>query len=212
MKLFTIPGTCALAVHIVLEWIGQPYNLEVMPRGANTSADYLAINPSGQVPALQLDDGRVLTEAAAILTYLSDVNPGADLGNGSPDPFARYELAQLLSYLTGEVHVAFKPYFSPQRFLNDETQFKSLQAQAVVVLTPLLDRLNKQLGNGDFILNGQRSVADPYLYVLLRWVDNAPHGIAPFPGLARFRGATEADAGVQRALRLQGMSTVGAGV
>ncbi len=59
MKLFTMPGTCALSVHIVLEWIGQPYDLEVMPRGPNTSVGYLAINPSGQVPALQLDDGRV---------------------------------------------------------------------------------------------------------------------------------------------------------
>jgi glutathione S-transferase len=142
MKLFTMPGTCALSVHIVLEWIGQPYDIEVMARGSNTSVGYLAINPSGQVPALQLDNGQVLTEAAAILTYLSDVTPEANLGNGSPDPFARYELAQLLSYLTGEVHVAFKPYFSPQRFLNDETQFKSLQAQAFAVLTPMLDRLD----------------------------------------------------------------------
>jgi glutathione S-transferase len=211
MKLFTMPGTCALSVHIVLEWIGQPYDIEVMARGSNTSVGYLAINPSGQVPALQLDNGQVLTEAAAILTYLSDVTPEANLGNGSPDPFARYELAQLLSYLTGEVHVAFKPYFSPQRFLNDETQFKSLQAQAFAVLTPMLDRLDKQLGNDEFILNGRRSVADPYLYVLLRWVDNAPYGIAPFPALARFRGSMEADLGVQRGLRLQGMSTVGAG-
>ncbi len=211
MKLFTMPGTCALSVHIVLEWIGRPYDLEVMPRGANTSVGYLAINPSGQVPAVQLDDGRVLTEAAAILTYLSDATPEANLGNGSPDPFARYELARLLSYLTGEVHVAFKPYFTPQRFLNDETQFKALQAQAFVVLTPMLERLNKQLGNLDFILSGRRSVADPYLYVLLRWVDNGPHGIAPFPALARFRGAMEADACVQRALRQQGMSTVGTG-
>lgn len=212
MKLFTIPGTCALSVHIVLEWIGQPYEIEVMARGSNTSVDYLAINPTGQVPALQIGAGEVLTEASAILTYLSDVTPEANLGNGSHDPFARYELAQLLSYLTGEVHVAFKPYFSPQRFLNDETQFKSLQSQAFVVLAPMLERLNKRLGNEEFILNNRRSVADPYLYVLLRWVDNAPHGIAPFPALARFRGAMEADDCVQRALRLQGMSTVGTGV
>jgi glutathione S-transferase len=212
MKLFTMPGTCALSVHIVLEWIGAPYDIEVMTRGANTSAAYLAVNPSGQVPALQLNEGRVLTEAAAILTYLSDVTPEANLGNGGSDPITRYELAQLLSYLTGEVHVAFKPYFSPQRFLSDETQFKALQTQAFAVLTPMLDVLEKRLGNANFILNDRRSVADPYLYVLLRWVDNARTGIAPFPALARFRGAMEADAGVQRALRLQGMGTVGTGV
>ena len=212
MKLFTMPGTCALSVHIVLEWIGRPYEVEVMARGANKSVAYVSINPSGQVPALKLDDGRVLTEAAAILTYLSDTAPEANLGNGGSDPFSRYELAQLLSYLTGEVHVAFKPYFSPQRFLSDETHFKSLQDQAFVVLAPMLDRLERQLGNLDFILNDRRSVADPYLYVLLRWVDNSPKGMTPFPALARFRGAMEADLGVQRALRKQGMSTVGAGV
>jgi len=212
MKLFTIPGTCALSVHIVLEWIGHPYEVEVMARGDNNAGAYLAVNPAGQVPALQLDDGRVLTEAAAILTYLSDCTPEANLGNGGPDPFARYELAQLLSYLTGEVHVAFKPYFSPQRFLNDETQFSSLRAQAFVVLAPMLASLNERLKAQEFILNDRRSVADPYLYVLLRWVDNAPQGIAAFPELARFRGALEADAGVRRALRQQGMSTVGTGV
>lgn len=82
MKLFTIPGTCALSVHIVLEWVGARYDLEVMGRGDNRSSGYLEINPSGQVPAMQLDDGRVLTEAAAILIYLADVFPKANLANG----------------------------------------------------------------------------------------------------------------------------------
>lgn len=210
MKLFTIPGTCALSVHIVLEWLGAPCEVEVMSRGSNRTADYLAINPSGQVPALRLDDGRVLTEAAAILIYLSDLHPGAGLGNGA-DPFARYELVQLLSYLTGEVHVAFKPYFQPSRFLTDESHFKALQDQAFVVLDPMLRRLDSMLQGRTFILNDGRSVADPYLYVLLRWVDNAPSGILPYPELARFRRALEDDHAVLHALKVQGMSTVGSG-
>ena len=69
MKLYSMAGTCALSVHIVLEWIGAPFEVEMMARGDNHADAYLAINPSGQVPALQLDDGRVLTEASAILTY-----------------------------------------------------------------------------------------------------------------------------------------------
>jgi len=211
MKLFTIPGTCALSVHIVLEWIGQPYDIRVMAHGDNR-ADYLAINPGGQVPALQLDDGRVLTEAAAILMYLAETAPHAGLGNGNSDATSRYELFQLLSFLTGEVHVAFKPYFSPQRFLQDESQFKSLQGQAFVVLAPMLVRLDAQLGDAQFILNGRRSVADPYLYILLRWVDYAPGGLILYPALARFRGAMETDPGVTRALLAQGMDAVGTGL
>lgn len=210
MKLFTIPGTCALSVHVVLEWLGVSYDLEVMARRANRSERYRAINPSGQVPALLLDDGRVLTEAAAILVYLSDLHPEAELGNGT-DLYSRYELAELLSFLTGEVHVAFKPYFQPARFLADESLFRALQDQAFVVLNPMLRRLDSKLEGVKFILNDRRSVADPYLYVLLRWVDNAPQGISPYPELARYRRALEQDGAVLRALKDQGMSTVGGG-
>ncbi|MEQ7874927.1 glutathione S-transferase N-terminal domain-containing protein [Sphingomonas sp. ASV193] len=209
MKLFSIPGTCALSVHVVLEWIGRPYEVEVMERGANRSDAYLAVNPSGQVPALLLDDGRVLTEAAAILPYLAATAPEAGLG-GSTDPFGRYELANLLSYLTGEVHVAFKPFFQPQRFLTDETRHQALGEQAFVTLRPMLERLEGMI-QGRRFMAGKRSVADPYLYVLLRWVDNAPYGMAPFPSLARYRQAMEEDAGVKHALHVQGMSLVGAG-
>ena len=82
MKLYSMAGTCALSVHIVLEWIRAPYKVKVMARGDNHADAYLEINPSGQVPALQLDDGRVLTEASAILTYLADRYPSASLGAG----------------------------------------------------------------------------------------------------------------------------------
>ena len=81
MKLFSMPGTCALSVDIVLEWIGVLFDVEVMNPGDNRSPAYLAINPSGQVPALQLDDGTVLTEAAAILPFLAERYPEAGLGS-----------------------------------------------------------------------------------------------------------------------------------
>ncbi len=110
MKLYSMPGTCALSVHIVLEWIGVPFEVEVMNRGDNRLPAYLAINPAGQVPALQLDDGTVLTEAAAILPFLAERYPEAGLGSDD-SALGRYRLAQLLSFLTGEVHVAFKPFF-----------------------------------------------------------------------------------------------------
>jgi glutathione S-transferase len=202
MKLYSMAGTCALSVHIVLEWIGAPFEVEVMTRGDNHADAYLAINPSGQVPALQLDDGRVLTEALAILTYLADCYPSAALGGGE-DPYDRYALAQLMSYLTSEVHVAFKPFFTPQRFLDDDSQFEALQAKAFVVLAPMLQHLEKRLGKNRFILAGRRSVADPYLYVLLRWAENAPTGLTPYPNLARYRETLDRDPHVMRALSQQ---------
>jgi len=179
--------------------------------GGNRSYAYLAINPSGQVPAVLLDDGRVLTEAAAILPYLAETAPEAELG-GAEGPFGRYQLANLLSYLTREVHVAFKPFFQPQRFLTDEARHEALGEQAFVTLRPMLARLEGMIQGRRFILAARRSVVDPYLYVLLRWVDNAPYGITPFPALARYRQAMEEDAGVRHALRVQGMALVGARV
>ena len=208
MKLYSMAGTCALSVHVVLEWIGAPYTVEVMARGDNRRPAYLAINPAGQVPALALDDGRVLTEAAAILPYLAESFPQAGLGGGDT-PIGRYALAQLLSYLTGEVHTAFKPYFTPQRFLDDEAQFPVLRAHAFVVLAPMLASLEARLGEADFILDGRRSVADAYFYVLLRWVEEAPDGLSPYPRLSRFRARMEADAGVARALAAEGLRPVG---
>jgi glutathione S-transferase len=147
----------------------------------------------------------VLTEAAAILPFLADSFPDAGLGAGET-PIARYALAQLLSYLTGEVHVAFKPYFTPQRFLDDAAQFPALKAHAFTVLAPMLQTLEARLGDADFILHGRRSVADAYLYVLLRWTQEAPQGLSPYPGLLRFRARLEADAGVAHALAAQHMS------
>ena len=208
MKLFSMPGTCALSVHIVLEWTGVPFEVEVMNHGDNRLPAYLAVNPAGQVPALQLDDGTVLTEAAAILPFLAERYPQARLGSDD-SALGRYRLAQLLSFLTGEVHVAFKPFFMPQRFLADEAQFAALKANAFVVLAPLLATLETRLGADSFILDNRRSVADAYLYILLRWVENAPDGVSPYPALSRFRARMETDPSIVRALAQQGMLPVG---
>ena len=205
MKLYSMSGTCAVSVHIVLEWLGEPFTVEVMSHGDNRADAFLAINPSGQVPALQLDDGRVLTEAAAILTYLADRHPRAALGGGG-DPDGRYAMAQLMSYLTSEVHVGFKPFFMPQRFLDDPAQFPALRAKALAVLAPMLAALGDRLGDRRSILDDRRSVADAYLYVLLRWAENASAGLAAYPNLRRYRDAFEQDPAVQRALLAQQMA------
>ena len=208
MRLFSMLGTCALSVHIVLEWIGDPFEIEVMAHGENRAPAYLAINPSGHVPALRLNDGTVLTEAAAILPFLAESYPAAALGSDD-DALGRYRLAQLRSVLTGEVHLAFKPFFMPQRLLSDEAQFAALKANAFVVLAPLLATFEARLRADSFILDNRRSVGDAYLYILLRWVENAPDDLSPYPALARFRRSMESDPAVARALASQALLPVG---
>ena len=110
-RLFTMPGTCSLSTNIAIAWLDAPVEIENMGYGEHKKADYLAINPKGKVPALQFDDGEVLTEAAAILAYL-----GAKYGGerySRDGRFGRKE-AEALSYMTSEVHASYGPH-SQQR-------------------------------------------------------------------------------------------------
>ena len=208
MKLFSITGTCAVSVAVVLHWIGEPFELALMNPGQNRTPDYLAVNPSGQVPALQLDDGRVLTEAAAILPFLASAYPDARLGCGS-HPDQMFRLARMMSYLTSELHVAFKPHFTPQHFLDDPDQFPALRTRAWVILGPMLEALDATLAKQTFLLGDRRTVADAYLYVILRWVNEGPSGIEPYPALARYRAEAERDLGVRQALADHNMPVLG---
>lgn len=115
MKLYYAPGTCALAVHIALEWTGIEYEAERVKLG---SAAFLKINPLGMVPSLKDGDHRIMTQADAILKYVKARFPQADLGV-QPDPFSQFELDEALAFLTGDFHPAFWPFFTPGRFTTN---------------------------------------------------------------------------------------------
>ncbi|GJD15276.1 glutathione S-transferase [Rivularia sp. IAM M-261] len=204
IKLYALPNSCALATHIALEWINKPYELKLLKRGQNRESEYLQVNPKGKVPAVVLEDGHVLTEAAAILVYLAEQFPQANLGT-SNDPYERYELSQLLAYMTSEVHADFAPHFAPQRFINDESQYNALRDCTYKRLHEHYTSLNERLEGKKHPIGIRRTVADPYLYVLTRWVDQTPLGIKNYPNLKRFRDQMSADTGVLRAVAMQGI-------
>ena len=204
-KLYTMSGTCALAPHIALEWTGEPYELEVMKHGQHREPEYLQVNPKGKVPALVLEDGRVLTEAAAILMYLTDRYPQANLGTND-DAYERYQIEEWLAYMTSEVHADFAPHFAPQRFIDDESQYDALRQATYKRLHGHYTTLDERLAQKEHPVAGRHTVADPYLYVLTRWVDQTPMDINDYPNLKRFREQMAADAGVKRALEMQGMA------
>ncbi len=118
MKLYHMPGACSLADLIVLEWIGVPHEIVRMSRENIKSPDYLAINADGTVPLLEHGDFS-LTENVAILGYLADLCPEARLlGDGTPHD--RAEVMRWLGFLNSDVHMMFKPIFTPTRFLPDQ--------------------------------------------------------------------------------------------
>lgn len=203
MKLYYIPGTCALATHIVLEWIGQPYGIEQVPRSELRSPAYLRLNPDGMVPTLVEDDGWALTENVAILNYLADRFPVARLaGNGTPR--GRAEVNRWLGFLNADVHPVFKPLFRPERFIADLAQHAALQDSAKVMLRRYLERLDAQLAGRDW-LTGTRSLADPYLFVVLRWATAKALDLAGLHHLERFSRRMQADSGVKAAMLAEGL-------
>lgn len=203
MKLYYLPGACSMADHIALEWIGKPYQAEAVARDALQSPEYLKINPTGQVPALVDEDGWVLTENVAILNYLMDRFPEAKLG-GEGSPRERAEVNRWLAFLNADVHPAFKPIFAAQRFIADEAQHAALHENARQRLRPLFERLNTQLADRDW-LTGHRSVADAYLFVVLRWAKGKQVDLSGLGHLEAFSKRMHADAGVKAAMHAEGL-------
>lgn len=202
MKLYSKPGACSTADHIALQWIGQPFEVELMTPERMKSAEYRAINPSGAVPALQ-DGDFVLVQNAAILGYLADRHPQARLaGDGSPRQ--RAEAARWLAFCNSDLHPAFKPIFAPALFMADEGQHEALKQAARVRLRGLFESADRQLAGRQW-LAGFRSFADPYFYITLRWAEGTGVDLSGLENLAAFRRRMEADAGVQAALKAEGL-------
>lgn len=202
MKLYYLPGACSLADHIVLEWIGQPYEAHRVAREELGSADYLRISPSGCVPALQEPDGWVLTENVAILNYLADKYPLAGLGGEGAR--GRAEVNRWLGFLNSDLHPLFKPVFRPERFIDDEDAQEKLRGRAIVRLRAYYERLDAQLQGRDW-LTGTRSFADPYLFVVLRWAVAKGVDLSGLDNLARFQQRMLEDAGVKAAMQQEGL-------
>ncbi len=200
MKLYTFSGSCALATHIVLEWIGKPYELELIQKDDLAKPELRKLNPNGYVPIFE-EDGWVLYENAAILNYLADKYPEARLG-GDGSIRSRAEVNRWLGILNSDMHPAFKPLFGATSYLDDEAAIDKSKDNARTVLRAYFERMNEQLGKHDW-LAGERSIADPYLFVMLRWAKAVKVDLSGLDNLKTFEQRARADAGVQNALRKQ---------
>lgn len=202
MKLYTSPGACSLADHIALQWTGQPFEIAVVTRDERKTPDFLALNAAGAVPVLE-HDGWVLTQNAAILNYLADSFPEAKLG-GDGTPKGRAEVNRWLALLNADVHPAFHPYFGSTAYLGKDAATQTKQA-AGQKLRVLFERIDAQLADKPW-LAGERSIADPYLYVVLRWARSVGVDLSGLTHLDAFFDRMSADAGVQAALKAEGLS------
>ncbi len=201
MKLYYMPGACPLATHIVLEWIGQPYEIEAVAREKLKQPEFLALNPVGSVPVLT-DGDLVLTQSAAILEYLAEKHPETKL---LPDTIeARAETRRWLGFVNADLHKTFGVVFGKASFVSDTSCQEQLAAGGKAKAAQLFAIIDKQLEGKEWV-TGSRSVVDPYLYTVTRWAHAVKLDLSGLRNLHAFFEHMNADAGVQAALKAQGL-------
>lgn len=201
MKLYFSPGACSLSPHIVLLEAGLEFTTEQVDLRAKltaSGADYRAINPKGYVPALELDDGRVLTEGPAVVQYLADLAPEQGLAppHGS---FERYQLMSLLNFISVELHKNYSPLFRP----DNAEEIKQLARQNLAQRYPYIEQ---QLEGKTYLLEERFSVADAYLFTVTNWAARVNVDLSAFGNLQAFQARVAARPAVQQALRDEGLS------
>ncbi|WP_207285442.1 glutathione transferase GstA [Pseudomonas sp. FW300-N2A2] len=198
MKLYYAPQACSLAPHIVLRELDLPFELiRVDNRTKRTAngADFLAINPKGYVAALQLDNGDVVTEGPAILQYLADLRPEANLApvNGT---FERVRLQESLNFVSTEIHGGLGWLFNAQLPEEVKALIREKLFKRFAVLCQTLERQ-------DYLLAGGFSVADAYLFTVLRWAPLFAIDLNEWPALVRFQARVDLRPAVQAALAVE---------
>ncbi len=202
MKFFFAPATCALASRVALEEAAAPYEAVRIDfkTGEQRKPEYLAVNPKGRVPALVTERG-VLTETPAILIYVAQTFPGAQLAPLA-DPFALARCQAFNSYLCSTVHVAHAHRMRGARWVDadDEAAIKAMQKKVPQSVGECFALIERDMLAGPWVLGERYSVCDPYLFTLSQWLEGDGVDRARFPKLAEHTRRIKERPAVQRAL------------
>ncbi len=201
MKLYYSPGACSLSPHIVLREAGIQAELEqvdLKTKRTKSGADFTAVSPKGQVPALVLDDGQVLTEGPAVVQYLADRKPEAKLAppHGT---FERYRLQEWLNFITAELHKSFSALFNPAA----PADYKKIATETIESRFAYVDaQLAK---SGPFLLGAEFTAADAYLFTVANWARIHKIDVGRWPTLKAYLERIAARPHVREALREEGL-------
>jgi glutathione S-transferase len=200
MKLYYAPGACSLSPHIALLEAGLPHDLvkvDLRAKKLENGDDFLAVNPKGQVPALALESGELVTEGPIIVQMIAD-KAGKGLAPAR-DSAERYKLLEWLNYITTELHKNLGPMFSPvlkddaKAFFKDRTMGK-------------FKYLETALAGRDYLMGNQFTVADGYLFTMLMWAtDRLGFDLSGMPNLTAYKARVAARPKVQEALKKEGL-------
>ncbi len=200
MKLYFYPGACSMAVHIVLREAGIRPELEKVDLGTHKTAsgkDYYAINPKGYVPALELDDGEILTEVGVCLQYVADQAPQSGLAPKA-GTMERYRLMEWLNFISTEVHKSFGPLFNPA--ITPEARQKQIDT-----LGGKFDYLAKRLSVSQYLTGNSYTAADAYLFTILGWAGFLKVDLSKWPALKEYSGRVAERPAVKEAMKAEGL-------
>jgi glutathione S-transferase len=169
LTLFYSPGACSMASHITLEESGAPYEAQpvLLAKGEHKTDSYLKINPRAKVPALRLDDGSVITENTAILSYLAMRFPEAKLF--PEDIIGRTRCISTMAWLSNSVHPAFTHIFRPERFSEDQAALPSIKETGRKTFFAALQEIDGLLAGKQWMQGSQFTTCDPYALVFYGW-------------------------------------------
>ena len=198
MRLYYSPAACSQAPHILLHEIGLSHDaakVDLRSKMVEDGRSYLQVNPKGSVPALELNNGEVLTENAIVLQYLGD-RAGSDVLPPVGD-FRRYRVLEMVNFITTELHKSFAPLFKSSAGEETKRFYRD-------VIRERLDYAEERIGEGPFVFGETLTIADPYLFVISGWTDKLI-GLTNWPNLTAFREHMLGRPSVRHVLRFEGL-------
>ncbi|WP_455424605.1 glutathione transferase GstA [Dryocola sp. LX212] len=200
MKLYYKPGACSFSPHIILRETGLDFSLikvDLATKRTEAGDDYFEVNPKGQVPALLMDDGSLLTEGVAIVQYLADKVPDRQL-LAPAGSMTRYHTLEWLNYIATELHKGFSPLFNPAT----PDEFKTVTRQA---LEKKFKYVNEELNDKQWLMGLRFTVADAYLFTVLRWAQALKLDLNGLSNIEAFMERMKARPAVEAAMTAEGI-------
>ena len=201
MKLYYAPGACSLSPHIVLREAGFDITLEkvnLRTKETESGGNFLAINPKGYVPALELDGGEILTEGPAIIQYVADLVPEKKLVPPA-GTLARARVQEWLNFIGTELHKSFSPLFNPATSDDAKAAARALIDRRLAFAASVLDAQ-------PYLTGDSFTVADAYLFTVLSWTGYVKVDITPWPSLGAYFERVKARPAVQAAMAAEGLT------
>ena len=203
LKLYYSPGSCARASHIALEEAGADYEaIRIrLKENEQRKPEYLAINPKGRVPALVTDRG-ILTETPAILAYVAQTYPDANLAPLS-DPFAFAKIQAFNGYLSSTVHVAHAHKGRGHRWADDPAAIEAMRKKVPESVGDCFTLIERDMLAGPWVMGEQYSIADPYLFTLSQWMEGDSVDPSKYPKVLAHRNRMAERDAVKRVLAME---------